>query len=76
MTNPTDPKRRGAREPCGALLSISEDFHQILRASCRRCITGSGPCGVEAVRHALKAEDEAAGYTPEEPAIPEHVTRH
>lgn len=75
MTKPTDPKRHSAPKPCGSLLTISEDFHQILRASCPRCTTGSGPCGVELIRGALAAKD-AAPRAPEEPIEPAELTRH
>lgn len=75
MTKPTDSKRDPARQPCGSLLTISEDFHQILRASCTRCTTGSGPCGVEVIRGALAAED-AAPRAPEEQIKSAELTRH
>jgi hypothetical protein len=72
MTKPTDSKRPAT---CGALLSISEDFHQILRGSCPRCTTGTGPCGVEVSRQALAVE-EPAPVAMEEPAEPVQLTRH
>ena len=75
MTKPSDPKRHAAQDTCGALLTISEDFHQMLRASCPRCTTGTGPCGVEVIRLALAAE-EALPHALEEPAPPAHLTRH
>lgn len=75
MTKPTDSKRHPAQDTCGALLSISEDFHQILRGSCQRCATGSGPCGVEVIRYAL-ATDDASPVAVEEPAPLAELTRH
>jgi len=78
MTTPNDPKISSTRDTCGALLSISEDFHQILRASCPRCTTGVGACGVQVLRSALAAED-ARAIAPDAPAgAPEaiQVTRH
>lgn len=75
MTKPSDPKRHPARDACGALMTISEDFHQILRASCPRCTTGTGLCGVELVRQALAAE-EAAPLTVEESGGSVELTRH
>lgn len=75
MTQPSDLKRHPARATCGALLSISEDFHQMLRASCPRCTTGTGPCGVEVIRQTLAAEDTVR-QAPEEPVEPTQLTRH
>ena len=75
MTKPTDSNRHPARKPCGSLLTISEDFHQILRASCPRCTTGSGACGVEVIRGALAAED-AAPRAVEEPVDSAELIRH
>jgi hypothetical protein len=75
MTQPSDPKRHPGQDICGALLTISEDFHQLLRSSCPRCTTGTGPCGVELIRLALALED-AIAHTPEEPAERAQLTRH
>ncbi|MBK1668679.1 hypothetical protein CKO28_11635 [Rhodovibrio sodomensis] len=75
MTEPSDPKRHPARDACGALLSISEDFHQLLRANCRRCATGTGQCGVEVIRQALAA-DEGAPLALDAPAAYAQPSRH
>ncbi len=75
MTQPSDPKRHPAQDTCGVLLTISEDFHHLLRATCPRCTTGTGPCGVEVIRQALAAED-AIPHRAEEPAERAPLTRH
>ena len=77
MHKPSDPKNAAAPKICGALLSISEDFHQILRGSCPRCTTGTGPCGVTLLRDALAAEDAAVpAPEPDEAGEPAGLTRH
>ena len=75
MTQPSDPKRHPAQDTCGALLTISEDFHQLLRSSCPRCTTGAGPCGVDVIRQALAAENTIP-HTAEELAESAELTRH
>jgi hypothetical protein len=75
MTKPSDPKRHPAQDTCGALLTISEDFHQMLRGSCPRCTTGAGPCGVEVIRQALAAEDTLPQAV-EEPGEAAQLTWH
>ena len=74
-TQPSDPKRHPAQDTCGALLSISEDVHHLLGATCPRCATGTGPCGVEVLRQTRAAED-AIPHTAEELAERAQLTRH
>ncbi|MBK1697422.1 hypothetical protein [Rhodovibrio salinarum] len=75
MYDPTDPKRSATQQNCRALLTISEDFHTLVQASCPRCMTGTGPCAVDTIRATIAAED-VAPPTWEEAAEPPVLTRH